>query len=93
MPQGDQTGPQGQGPLTGRGLGICRGMRRGFNRGAGRGFGRGFNQRAGFAGLNGVNQQPVELNKEQEKKVLEAELAELEAEKNQIEKELKGLKN
>jgi len=27
MPAGDQTGPQGLGPLTGRGLGPCR---RGF---------------------------------------------------------------
>jgi hypothetical protein len=25
MPGGDRTGPQGQGPMTGRGLGCCRG--------------------------------------------------------------------
>ncbi|MFO8019807.1 MAG: DUF5320 domain-containing protein [Promethearchaeia archaeon] len=25
MPRGDQTGPTGQGPMTGRGLGICSG--------------------------------------------------------------------
>ena len=24
MPRGDQTGPHGLGPLTGRGLGLCR---------------------------------------------------------------------
>jgi len=30
MPANDRTGPQGQGPLTGRGLGPCR---RGFGRG------------------------------------------------------------
>lgn len=24
MPQEDKTGPRGEGPLTGRGLGICR---------------------------------------------------------------------
>ena len=42
MPNRDQTGPTGQGPLTGRGFGPCgggRGLGRGF--GCGRGFGRG----------------------------------------------------
>ena len=38
MPRGDKTGPNGQGPMTGRGLGVCGGgMRRGFM--CGRGFG------------------------------------------------------
>ncbi|WP_201328163.1 DUF5320 domain-containing protein [Thermotomaculum hydrothermale] len=57
MPYGDRTGPLGQGPKTGRGLGYCsgndrpgadtdaprRGMGRGtgFGRGGGRGMGRG----------------------------------------------------
>ncbi|MBU0731941.1 DUF5320 domain-containing protein [Patescibacteria group bacterium] len=27
MPRQDGTGPQGQGPMTGRGLGNCRGSR------------------------------------------------------------------
>jgi len=43
MPFRDGTGPQGQGPLTGRGVGPCgdgRGF--GFGRGFGKGFGRGF---------------------------------------------------
>ena len=36
MPNQDRTGPLGQGPLTGRGLGPCgRGLRRGFGRGFG----------------------------------------------------------
>ena len=40
MPNRDKTGPMGQGPSTGRGLGPCGGgVRRGF--GCGRGFGRG----------------------------------------------------
>lgn len=48
MPYRDATGPNGQGPLTGRGLGPCgSGNARGF----GRGFGRGFN---GFRGLRGL---------------------------------------
>jgi len=47
MPALDKTGPQGQGPLTGRGLGPCGrglGMRAGFGRcrGFGRGLGRYF---------------------------------------------------
>ena len=55
MPGGDRTGPIGQGPRTGRGLGFCSGNdvpgftfprgRFGFGRGLGRGFrgrGRGY---------------------------------------------------
>jgi len=58
MPRGDGTGPNGQGPLTGRGMGYCAGystpgfMSQGFGggmafrRGFGRGKGRGFRWRA-----------------------------------------------
>jgi hypothetical protein len=45
MPGFDKTGPQGQGPMTGRGFGPCgRGGGRGFGRchGYGRGLGRYF---------------------------------------------------
>ena len=51
MPRYDRTGPLGQGPMTGRGMGYCNpngpvntagplglGFRRGFGRGSGRGF-------------------------------------------------------
>ncbi|MBU3935579.1 DUF5320 domain-containing protein [Patescibacteria group bacterium] len=42
MPALDKTGPQGQGPLTGRALGPCgSGRGFGFGFGRGRGFGRG----------------------------------------------------
>ena len=41
MPRYDKTGPMGQGALTGRGLGSCRG---------GRGVGRGVCRWFGFAG-------------------------------------------
>ena len=76
MPQGDRTGPQGQGPMTGRGLGVCgRGLRQGF----GKGFGRRF-------------AQPVQFSEADEKKVLEAELKELDLDKKEIEKRLKELK-
>ena len=55
MPRGDETGPLGQGPMTGRGLGYCAGyphpgfiypgFGRGFGRGWDRGIGRGFRWR------------------------------------------------
>jgi len=38
MPRFDGTGPMGQGPMTGRGLGSCGGGM-GYGRGQGRGFG------------------------------------------------------
>jgi len=78
MPAQDRTGPQGMGPLTGRGLGPCGyGMRRGFGRGCGRGF--------GF-------RRQVTLTEDEEKKILSEELKELELEKQEIEKRLKDLK-
>lgn len=81
MPQQDKTGPLGQGPLTGRGLGPCgTGAGAGIRRGFGRDMGQGFCPR-GFTMLP----QQVELTKEQEKKILETE-------KSDIEKRLKELK-
>ncbi len=50
MPRGDKTGPLGEGPRTGRGLGVCNtvnppiyfgGRGQGFGRGQGQGLGRG----------------------------------------------------
>jgi len=78
----DGTGPNGQGPMTGRGLGPCGG---GMRRGCGRGFGRGFGFRAKYA-------TPITLTKDEEKKILEAELKDLEVEKQEIEKRLKVMK-
>jgi len=89
MPAQDRKGPIGQGAMTGRGAGPCNSdgtmpvCCRGFQRG--RGFGRGFGWRIQMT-------QPVELSKEQEKKILEAELAELEAEKKELETVLKKIK-
>jgi hypothetical protein len=64
MPGGDRTGPMGQGPITGRGMGYCqgndhpgygsspwnpgRGPGRGFRRGPGYGRGRRLGLRGGF---------------------------------------------
>ena len=77
MPGGDGTGPMGAGP-TGWGLGPCgRGLRRGFGRGFG--MGRGFRRQ-------------VTLTKEEEEKVLKAELEQIDTEKKEIEKRLKEIK-
>jgi hypothetical protein len=45
MPGLNGTGPQGQGPLTGRGMGYCQGA---AGAGAGAGFGRGMGRGMGF---------------------------------------------
>ena len=82
MPNFDGTGPQGMGAMTGRGLGPCGG---GMRRGCGRGFGRGFGFRRGFT-------TPVTLTKEEEKKILEADLKDLEVEKEAIQRRIKEMK-
>ena len=47
MPGFNGTGPQGQGSMTGRGLGSCGGGMA-YGRGTGRGLGRGFSRGLGF---------------------------------------------
>jgi hypothetical protein len=89
MPRGDGTGPNGQGPMTGRGMGFCAGFNMPGFMNAGFGRGRGFRRR--FVQPVMV-QEPVEMTGADEKKVLEAELKELAAEKADIEKRLKELK-
>ncbi len=80
MPNKDGTGPLGQGPQTGRGLGPCGG---GMRRGLGRGFGRGLGLRCN---------RLLTLTEAEEKKILEAELKEIDLEKQEIEKRLKEMK-
>lgn len=47
MPQGDQTGPAGAGPMTGRGAGRCTGSNvPGWRNGCGRGLQRGYRRGA-----------------------------------------------
>jgi len=55
MPRFDGTGPMGQGPLTGRGLGSCRG---------GRGMGRGVCRWFGFAGRKLTNEEETSETQE-----------------------------
>jgi len=77
MPYRDGTGPYGQGSLTGRGLGPCEG-------GSSRGFGWRCKRRF-------LPAEPVHLTREEQKKILEAELKEIESEKQEIDKRLKEL--
>jgi len=82
MPGQDKTGPNGQGLMTGRGLGPCGG---GMRRGCSRGFGRGMGLRARYV-------TPVTLTKDEEKKILEANLKDIEVEKETIQRRLKEIK-
>ena len=82
MPNMNGTGPQGMGAMTGRGLGPCGA---GMRRGCGRGFGRGMGFRRGFV-------TPVTLTKDEEKKILEANLKDIEVEKEAIQRRLKEMK-
>jgi len=82
MPNNDGTGPQGMGAMTGRGLGPCG---NGMRRGCGGGFGRGMGFGRRFA-------TPVTLTKDEEKKILEADLKDIEVEKEAIQRRLKEMK-
>jgi len=94
MPQGDRTGPNGQGPMTGRGRGYCAGFNSpGFmNPGFGRGFGRGRGFRARFFQQQVQPIQPQVITENQEKAYLEDELKALKQEMQEIEKRLKEIK-
>lgn len=85
MPNGNRTGPRGDGPLTGRGLGAC-----GTNSNIIRGFGNGLGNGRGLGGrfrnvVSSVFQQSTSKN---EKQILEEELNEI----NQVESNLKNQK-
>jgi len=86
VPRFDGTGPSGQGPGTGWGMGPCgAGMTRGGRRGKG---GRGF----GFRRFWGYMPYQGEITKKEEKEVLEDDAAVLEEELAGIKARLKELK-
>lgn len=70
MPGFDQTGPRGQGPMTGRGLGPCGG---GMRRGCGCGFGRGYGN-GRFAGRAYLSKSEEIEELEDEAKAMESDL-------------------
>jgi hypothetical protein len=97
MPQGDRTGPNGQGPMTGRGMGFCSGSNTpGYmNPRSGRGMGRGFGRGRGFGFRQDFVQlqvQPQVITEAQEKEMLKQELEAIKAEQSEIEAQLKKLK-
>lgn len=77
MPGFDGTGPNGLGPMSGRGMGDCRQAQGGC--GLGRGLGRGRGGRCRFAGLaeDVAPQERIEILKASKKR-LEAEIEALE---------------
>jgi len=84
MPNRDKTGPLGQGPLTGRGLGPC---------GAGLARGRGFGfARWGRGRFCPAFAQAAPATEADEKKLLVQDLADLKDEEEAIKKRLKELK-
>jgi hypothetical protein len=99
MPRGDRTGPEGAGPMTGRGLGYCSGYNApGFmDSGFGRAFRRGFGCGRGFAFRARAMQFPFQqvelkpITKEQEKEYLEQGLKDLKEEIVEIQKRLKEI--
>ena len=77
MPYKDGTGPNGQGPMTGRGIGPCSGGARAMGgRGMGRGFGgrRGMGRGMGMGFAPPVYAAPTTEMLQSEKAMLEAEL-------------------
>ncbi|RLG14723.1 MAG: hypothetical protein DRN66_01275 [Candidatus Nanohalarchaeota archaeon] len=73
----------------GAGAGFGRGAGAGFGRGAGAGFGRGAG--IGFGREIFLEEKPANLSKEEEKKILSAQLKEIEDQKQRIEKTLKKI--
>ncbi len=94
MPGGDGTGPNGEGPMTGRGMGFCAGFNvPGY---ANPGFGgRWIRRGRGFAFRRIFFPQIIQpqITKKQEKEILENELQRLKEEIQEIEKRLKELKD
>ena len=104
MPRGDRRGPNGMGPMTGRGLGYCnnystpgftKGVPRGgagFNQGYGRGFGRGMG--GGGRGYRNFDNQNyyVPQNNVDEGKLIESEMETLKNQMSILEKRLSEIK-
>ncbi len=93
MPKGNGTGPQGMGPMTGRGAGHCAGNNMPGFAGNGVGFGGGRGRRNCFyaSGLNGwlrddIIQTTVTDNKESLQRQADALEARLDAVKKRLDK-------
>ncbi len=83
MPAFDGTGPQGAGPMTGRGMGPCG---RGRGMGRGMGFGFGWRRQRGLGRFYSGVQAWKKEDLEDYKKALQEELED-------VDKELKEIKS
>jgi hypothetical protein len=106
MPRGDKTGPEGQGPMTGRGIGYCSGypnpgfVNNFFGRGIsgrdrifGRGMGAGFRGgRGAFTGYyhHGISSYPA-FSKKDELNILEVQAKNLKKELEEIQNRISEL--
>lgn len=101
MPRGDRTGPEGTGPMTGRGLGYCRGYkspgytknspvygRIGMGRGYRGGYGRYFESESSLPGS--VETLPEQTN---EVKILLDQMEKLNKNLEKISKRIEKLEN
>ncbi len=107
LPRGNRTGPWGQGPRSGRGLGYCSGYSApGYAKGSGIGWGRGYGGGRGWGGGRGFypgrNFYPLDqptpippfsphFTPEDETRYLEETLSGLKKEIENIEKRLEAL--
>ncbi len=107
MPRGDRTGPNGAGPMTGRGLGYCTGHQTpGFTKTRrprlGRARGRGFGRRAPAAPRRAprrysaqstapIIRETTPRTEQNEKEILKEEKEILKEEINELERELKQI--
>lgn len=106
MPQGDRTGPMGQGSRTGRAFGLCsgydtpgytkgmgRGMGNGIGRGSGRGMGNGRGRNFGNAFTGFFQGFPwfQNMSKNDEIKMLKNQAESLKQNQRDIEKRLSEL--
>ncbi len=99
MPRGDARGPEGRGPLTGRGLGPCAGHERpGFavrgSGGVGRGRGRGWRNVYRATGIPGWQRgfAPPRLSGEEREDALKDYAKTLREEAEAIERRIRELK-
>ena len=93
MPRGDRTGPLGQGPMTGRRMGVCTGYNRPgmmnhfFGGGFGRGRGMGYRRYFPYS----TEPYPVEYSAEEEAGILHTQAEELKSGLKDIENRLAQL--
>ncbi|MCK5686740.1 DUF5320 domain-containing protein [bacterium] len=95
MPGRNRTGPQGEGPMTGRGAGLCNGnsgagngMGRGRGLGLGRGQGRGRGNGMGFGNGFGNNSSNVNNGDKEELSLLRDQTELLTQELQNVQKKL-----